>query len=585
MRIMKQTFLISLMMLASLSQAQVTVNWSNFPGGVCIATDAVNNVYTAYWDYNPGGDITLNKRDPLGNTLWEVGYNNTDPNRHEVATWVETDQAGNILVSGTIRSGYSSPVNAASLLMKFNPSGTLLWRIVYESSFDGSSTKKCLVDANNDIYVLGIGTGPTGQVTKVKKISSSGIPVWNYFDTGIGGPVTFKFTPDSNIIIVHRTITGIINGYSKINLSGNNIWSLGGITSSTVGDASGDAFGNTYIVNGSPSQLKKLSPSGSLIWTQSNNNMNGNKVEVGTDNKPVVAGYPISNFGVVVKKYDTAGNLLWQNLDADGPALSLLALAPMRLDACNAAYIAGSTMSLMGICKVNSNGTSAWATTTSSGYPVWLEFGTDNTVFVTGGTTASIGNNVPCQSLRVKLFIQGYYAGAGNMSPVLFNQGVTANTGITDSIQVELRSNIMPYSVIAQTKTVLQTDGSATCYFPIVSGSYYVVIHHRNGLETWSANPVNFGPGIVNYDFSIAASQAFGSNQVQLSPGLWAIYSGDLNKDENIDLYDMVILDNDIVTFQYGYIATDLNGDGSADLLDNSIITPNVNNFIFAAKP
>jgi hypothetical protein len=185
----------------------------------------------------------------------------------------------------------------------------------------------------------------------------------------------------------------------------------------------------------------------------------------------------------------------------------------------------------------------------------------------------------------VKLFIQGYYAGAGNMSPVLFNQGVTANTGITDSIQVELRSNTMPYSVIAQTKTVLQTDGSATCYFPIVSGSYYVVIHHRNGLETWSAYPVNFGPGIVNYDFSIAASQAYGSNQVQLSPGLWAIYSGDLNKDENIDLYDMVILDNDIVTFQYGYIATDLNGDGSADLLDNSIITPNVNNFIFAAKP
>ena len=60
----------------------------------------------------------------------------------------------------------------------------------------------------------------------------------------------------------------------------------------------------------------------------------------------------------------------------------------MRLDASNAAYIAGSTMSSMGLCKVNSDGTSAWAATVSSGYPVWFEFGTDNSVYIAGGTTA-----------------------------------------------------------------------------------------------------------------------------------------------------------------------------------------------------
>lgn len=125
-----------------------------------------------------------------------------------------------ILLSGTIRSGYSSPVNAASVLMKYNSSGILLWRVVYESSFDGSSTKKCLIDANDNIYVLGIGTGPSGQVTKVKKFNSLGTPMWNYFNTGIGAPITFKFTPDGKIIIVHRTTTGILNGYSKIDLNG-----------------------------------------------------------------------------------------------------------------------------------------------------------------------------------------------------------------------------------------------------------------------------------------------------------------------------------------------------------------------------
>ena len=92
---------------------------------------------------------------------WEVSYNNTNNSRHEVATWEETDSQGNILVSGTIRSGYSNPVNANSLLMKYDPSGNLLWRNVYETDFDGSYTKKCIVDAQDNIYVLGTGHNGT----------------------------------------------------------------------------------------------------------------------------------------------------------------------------------------------------------------------------------------------------------------------------------------------------------------------------------------------------------------------------------------------------------------------------------------
>jgi hypothetical protein len=390
---MKRLIFLALILMSSLINAQVQVAWYNYPGGVSVATDASNNVYTANWDYNAGGDITLTKRDASGNILWEVPYNNTDNTRHEVATWVDTDNLGNILVSGTIRSGYSNPVNAASVLMKYSPAGSLLWRVVYESTLDGSSTKKCLVDANNNIYVLGIGTGPNGQVTKVKKFDSSGVSVWNYYDSGIGAPITFKFTPDNNIVIVHRGITGNINGFSKIDLNGNKIWSYGGVNSLSIGDAAGDSFGNTYIINGeyvvsnAGSIITKLSASGTVIWSKTNT-INGNKVEVGTDNNPVVGGYPSVGYGVALIKYDTNGNVLWQNLDADGPTLSLLSLAPMRLDASNAAYVAGSTMSSMGVCKVNIDGTSAWAATTSSGYPVWFEFGTDNSIYVVGGTTA-----------------------------------------------------------------------------------------------------------------------------------------------------------------------------------------------------
>ena len=131
---------------ATWSAAEPTLAWVTEPGGVAVALDAADTVDTARWDYNPAGDIYVAKRDVFGVLQWEVRYDNTDTTRHEVATWVDTDSAGNVLVSGTIRSGYSAPVNAASVLMKFAPDGRLLWRRVYDSSFDGSSTRKLLVD-------------------------------------------------------------------------------------------------------------------------------------------------------------------------------------------------------------------------------------------------------------------------------------------------------------------------------------------------------------------------------------------------------------------------------------------------------
>ena len=92
---MKNQIIIALTLLGSFTQAQVTVDWYNYPGGVGIATDSANNVYTANWDYNPAGDITLTKRNSAGTILWNATYDNTDNTRHEVATWVETDNAGN----------------------------------------------------------------------------------------------------------------------------------------------------------------------------------------------------------------------------------------------------------------------------------------------------------------------------------------------------------------------------------------------------------------------------------------------------------------------------------------------------------
>ena len=122
----------------------------------------------------------------------------------------------------------------------------------------------------------------------------------------------------------------------------------------------------------------------------------------------------------------------------------------------------------------------------------------------------------------------------------------------------------------------------------VSNGNYYIVIKHRNHIETWSAYPIPISDanGIsMNYDFSISANKAYGDNQSEIESGVCALYTGDVNQDENIDLIDASILDININYFLYGYLATDINGDGNVDLLDTPIVEGNINWFIYSVHP
>jgi len=578
--------LIAFTLTTNFLMAQGTLDWYDFTGGVSIATDVNNNVYTVSYDYNPAGDIYLRKRTSSGAFIWDASFNQTNASLWEKATWVEVDNAGNIIVTGTLMSGYSSPVNAASIIMKFSPAGVLLWRNVYESSFDGSYTKKLLIDPANNYYVLGLGTGPSGQVTKVKKFDSFGNSLWNYFHTAGGAPLNFKFTPDNYILIAAKTTTGNLMGYAKIDVNGNNIWNLFGVSSPTAGDAAGDASGNTYILHGSSSgsTIKKLAPNGTLTWSTNYNYLNAFRIEVGTDDFPVAVGFPIpGSGGSAFLKTNANGTQLWYNNNADG-IHNFLSHAQIRMDQFNNIYLAASILTAQGVCKVNNNGTTAWVTTFPTGTSSSFCIGNDYNIYVVGGTTARLGQTpvLPIATLNLKLFIQGYYNAANIMKPVLVNQSAGSNPLLTDSITVELHTTT---SLIASTKTALMVDGSSACNFPSINGSYYIVIKHRHALLTWSANPILLGALPATYDFTTAANKAYGNNMNEVEPGIWALYGGDNNQDENIDLFDFSILDADIYNYAFGYQTTDINGDGNVDILDWLMLQPNINGFVYSIHP
>ncbi len=373
--------------------SQVTVEWLHPTRGVSIAVDEANNVFTLDYEQALGAEMVVTKRDVNGHLLWQSSFDQTDPTKWERAAWITTDSHGHAIACGTLMSGYSNPVVAASLVMKLSPTGAVLWRHVYESGFDGSSTVRCLVDADDNVYVLGLGVGPAGLVTKVKKFAPDGTALWSWFDVdGIGAPVRFKLTPDAHLVIAARGIFGSINGYAKITLEGQKVWALAGVQSLTVGDVAGDAAGNAYLVHGQfvsngGTQVKKLDPGGALLWDETFP-LSGFRVEVGADQCAVVAGFPSpSSAGAAFVKVDGDGDPVWSNLDADGP-LSLLLHAQLVLDESGDAYLAAGTLFDMAVCKVGADGSSRWTKTVAGSYANALALGRhDDSIFVVGGRT------------------------------------------------------------------------------------------------------------------------------------------------------------------------------------------------------
>ena len=200
-----------------------------------------------------------------------------------------------------------------------------------------------------------------------------------------------------------------------------------------------------------------------------------------------------------------------------------------------------------------------------------------------------IANSLPCTvPYSVTVFLEGYYLGAGTMQSVLMNQGVAAATGTeTDTITIELRNTLDPSLVVSSLQAVLSTTGFAYCIFPAnTSGNnYWLVIKHRNSVETWSSSPVTIASN-GTYNFSTAASQAYGDNQANVGNGVFAMFSGDLNQDMFIDATDFPFFDTDNADgVLLTYVVSDINGDGFVDATDFPVFDFNNQLGVFALLP
>ncbi len=197
------------------------------------------------------------------------------------------------------------------------------------------------------------------------------------------------------------------------------------------------------------------------------------------------------------------------------------------------------------------------------------------------------------------VIISGTFSGGGTICGLLYTLNLTAfiegfynpvsNIMVSDTAIVYLRNATSPYALIDSAKSILNSSGAGTFTFanPINGVDYYIVLKHRNSIETWSSAGNSFASNSLTYNFSTANTQAYGNNMksVDASPVRYAIYSGDINQDGFVNLTDIVTAYNGSSNFTTGYVSSDVNGDNIVDLTDVVITYNNSAGFVNKITP
>ncbi|MEO6694794.1 MAG: dockerin type I domain-containing protein, partial [Ignavibacteria bacterium] len=163
---------------------------------------------------------------------------------------------------------------------------------------------------------------------------------------------------------------------------------------------------------------------------------------------------------------------------------------------------------------------------------------------------------------------------------------------LSDTVNAYLREVSSPYNIVDSASAVIDssTFEGEFHFLSAPDTSYYIVIIHRNSIETWSEygfSTITNPSTILNYNFTGLQSSAYGNNLIKVDSvtNKFAIYSGDIDRDGLIDGSDLSTLDNAILEFQSGYSTEDCNGDGIVDGSDALIVSNNATRFITKIIP
>lgn len=153
--------------------------------------------------------------------------------------------------------------------------------------------------------------------------------------------------------------------------------------------------------------------------------------------------------------------------------------------------------------------------------------------------------------IDLDLFLAGAY-NAGSMTTGLnsiipltdpYGNGINAtsipSTNVVDWVEIELRDQTVPATVVKSYSGFLNNDGNVLSISGtpglkitgVAKAQYYVAVRHRNHLGAMTASPIDFTlAGPFAFDFSAGAG-IYGTDAMRNMGADWALWAGDANGD------------------------------------------------------
>jgi uncharacterized delta-60 repeat protein len=591
--------------------AQVTLEWAvNYANGSgengdyarCIAVDDSGNIYVSGTSENSGtsADIATVKYNPSGSQLWLNRYNGS-ANSYDEARSIAIDGLGNIYVVGSINN---SGTGIDFSIIKYGPAGNQIWIRNYNgpgNSTDGASS--LCFDSQNNVYVTGYSFGiGTDYDYATLKYSPNGGLQWsrryNGPDSASDAARSISIDFLGNVYVTGES-TGIGTGtrdYAtiKYNSNGDSLW-VKRYNGTGNGDDQAksidvDALGNIYVSgysvgsgSGNDYVTIKYNTSGDSLWVKRYNGT-ANQSDVVRSMKVdywgnvhvtgISVGSSTGNDYVTIK-YSTIGDSLWVKRYNFGDDQAEC----MVMDNVGGVYVSGYSSNDYATVKYSSDGSLMWIQRYNrrpNDHAYAIAIDSLRNVYVTGDTYQDILRRSDyttiklSQQVKVTALLEGLY------DPV-------SQQTLRDTLKGYLRFVADPDLIADSSYYFVQSTGVAYFRFhKAVYGQYYLQIKHRNSIETWSV--VTYPFLTMEFDFTTAASQAYGNNQI-LKGTKYCIYSGDVNQDGAIEATDLMIVDNAAFLGLGGYIPPDVNGDYFVDGSDLQVVDNNSTRFIGIVRP
>jgi len=241
---------------------------------------------------------------------------------------VKTDSSGNIFVLGNY-----SPVSAQStILVKYDPTGTILWQKGFSNPGSGTAPFGLDIDSSGNIYIAGWTEVSANVALFLMKLDSTGAIVWqrglndaSVYDEALsvvvsGANVTVcgqsRQAPWQIQIAQWNTSTGNLNWQRK---------NYGGAATLTGSRGiSADSSGNIYLTGYSDAGgsgatdivVIKYNSSGVIQWQKVliGGTGQGSSISVDSSSNVYVAAYSnqSGNYDAILAKYNSSGVLQWQ---------------------------------------------------------------------------------------------------------------------------------------------------------------------------------------------------------------------------------------------------------------------------------